>query len=92
MNAYEIIRAPLVSEKSLYLQNTHNTYTFEVHQDANKVQVRDAIERLFKVKVSKVTTQNVLGKNRRRGKVEGQAPCWKKAMVTLRDGQTIEGL
>ncbi len=92
MNAYEIIRRPRITEKTVYLQNATNTYTFEVHQDANKIEIRKAVETLFKVKVTGVRTLNVRGKPRRiRGSV-GVEAAWKKAYVSIADGQKIEGV
>lgn len=92
MNAYDIIRRPRITEKSVHLQNAQNTYTFEVHQDANKVEIRKAVETLFKVKVARVTTLNRMGKARRIRGHAGQASDWKQARVTLADGQSIEGI
>jgi large subunit ribosomal protein L23 len=91
MNHYDIISRPRVTEKSVHLQNKRQTYVFEVHQDANKVQIRDAVERLFQVKVQAVRTVNCRGKDRRTRMSTGTTPAIKKAYVTLRDGQKIEG-
>lgn len=88
----QIVKRPIVSEKSFHLQKTHNQWTFEVHPDANKQMVKDAVETLFKVKVSKVTTMNCRGTERRvRSRIPGTTPAWKKAIVTIADGQKIEG-
>ena len=93
MNAYEIILRPRVTEKGVYLQNSQQTYTFEVHPKANKNEIKKAVETLFKVKVRSVTTQNYLGKSKRvRSRLPGQTSNWKKAMVRLQDGQSIEGI
>lgn len=92
MNAYDIIKRPRITEKAVWATNNCNAYTFEVHQDANKIEIRKAIETLFKVKVVKVRTQNVPGKLVRRGKTAGESASWKKAIITLADGQKIEGL
>lgn len=92
MNPTQIVVRPLVSEKSFHLQKTHNQWSFEVHPDANKQQVKDAVEILFKVTVLKVNTLNCRGKERRvRSRIPGTTPAWKKAIVTLADGQKIEG-
>lgn len=92
MNPYEIIQRPVVSEKTVYLQNKLGKYTFQVHQDANKQQIKDAVETLFKVKVTGVSTISVRGKPRRvRGRIPGVTSAWKKAIVSLADGQKIEG-
>lgn len=93
MNSHDIIRRPRVTEKAVYLQNERDTYTFEVHPAANKKEIKHAVETLFKVKVTGVTTQNYSGKPRRvRTRLPGMTSDWKKAMVTLADGQKIEGL
>jgi large subunit ribosomal protein L23 len=94
MNAYEIIRRPRISEKALHLQNKQSSYTFDVHPDANKVQIREAIRALWKVDVVAVNTMNCLGKSRRarNNRVPGLTSGWKKAIVRLADGQKIEGV
>ncbi|MBA3845574.1 MAG: 50S ribosomal protein L23 [Planctomycetes bacterium] len=93
LGIYDIIRRPRVTEKAVYLQNEQSTYTFEVHPKSNKNEIRKAVETLFKVKVRSVTTQNYDGTARRvRSKLPGLTAGWKKAMVRLVDGQTIEGI
>lgn len=92
MNPQQVILRPVVSEKTVHQQGKCNQYTFAVHQDANKVQIADAIELLFKVKVERVNTMNVIGKERRRGRLTGRESGWKKAIVRLADGQKIEGV
>jgi large subunit ribosomal protein L23 len=93
LGLYDIIRRPRVTEKAVYLQNEQTTYTFEVHPKANKHEIRKAVETLFKVKVRSVTTQNYDGKPRRvRSKLPGLTAAWKKAMVRLVAGQSIEGV
>ena len=81
---------PLITEKSSAAYQARGEYTFEVHPDATKPQIRTAIEQLFGVKVVGVWTMNVRGKEKRMGKNVGRRPNWKKAIVTLRDGDTIE--
>ncbi len=88
--AQEIIRRPLVTEKSGQQKETNNQYVFEVRKDANKIEVQQAVERLFKVKVLQVHTLNVLGKEKRVGRKYGKRPDWKKAVVTLKEGDRIE--
>ena len=88
--SYRIIREPLLSEKGTDDTADRNAYHFRVPVDANKIEIRRAVEQLFNVKVTKVNTLNVGGKARRRGYVAGRTPDWKKAMVTLRAGDTIE--
>jgi large subunit ribosomal protein L23 len=92
LKPHEVIKRPLVSEKTVHLQNKLNQYTFEVHQDANRIQVREAVETLFKVKVLKVNTVTCRGTQRRiRTRLPGFSAATKKAIVTLADGQKIEG-
>ncbi len=85
----EVLLAPVVSEKS-YGQIHQNKYTFKVHQDAHKTQVRQAVEELFDVKVVNVNILKVQSKPKRRGLYRGTRPGWKKAIVQLRAGDTIE--
>jgi large subunit ribosomal protein L23 len=86
----EIIRKPLVTEKSGQQKEANNQYVFEVRRDANKVEIQKAVEQLFKVKVLQVRTLNVLGKEKRVGRKFGKRPDWKKAVVTLKEGNRIE--
>ena len=81
---------PLITEKTSAAYQSRGEYTFEVHRDASKPQIRSAIEQLFGVKVTNVWTMNVRGKEKRMGKTVGSRPNWKKAIVTLREGDTIE--
>lgn len=87
---YHIIQAPVLTEKGTDDAADRNAYHFRVPLDANKTEIRSAVERLFKVKVLKVNTLRAQGKVRRRGYVAGRTSAWKKAMVTLRAGDTIE--
>lgn len=87
----KIIIKPILSEKALRLRE-YNQYIFQVAKDANKIDIKRAIEELFKVKVEKVRTINVRGKPRRMGIFEGRTSSWKKAIVTLKEGERIEGL
>ncbi len=87
---HRTIVRPLITEKSSAAYQARKEYTFEVHPDANKPQIRSAIEQLFGVKVTGVWTSNVRGKEKRMGKNVGRRPNWKKAIVTLREGDTIE--
>ncbi len=88
--AQEIIRKPLVTEKSAQQKEAKNKYAFEVQKDANKIEIQRAVEQLFKVKVLDVHTVNVLGKMKRLGRRYGKRPDWKKAIVTLKEGDRIE--
>ena len=87
MNVFDVIRRPLVTEKGHTKREEENTLCFEVHPEANKIQIRQAVETIFKVKVAEVRTSNYLGKLRRRGKFTGYANDWKKAYVRLQAGQ-----
>ncbi|MEO0096706.1 MAG: 50S ribosomal protein L23 [candidate division WOR-3 bacterium] len=87
----KIIIRPILSEKALRLRE-YNQYIFEVAKDANKIDIKKAVEELFKVKVEKVRTLNVRGKPKRMGIFEGRTSSWKKAIVTLKEGERIEGL
>ena len=84
-----ILIAPVVSEKS-YSGLADRKYTFKVHQDAHKTQVRQAVEQLFDVKVARVNIVKVQPKPKRRGAIRGTRPGWKKAIVQLHEGETIE--
>ncbi|MFW6266081.1 MAG: 50S ribosomal protein L23 [Halanaerobiales bacterium] len=89
-DAQDVIIKPLITEKSMDLMNENNTYTFRVAKDANKIEIKKAIEEIFHVDVVKVNTMNVKGKKRRLGYNEGKRPDWKKAMVKLAEGDEIE--
>jgi large subunit ribosomal protein L23 len=86
---YTVIRRPLITEKGLAVKETEGTLVFDVAPSATKVQVKEAVEALFKVKVAAVRTSNVLGKERRRGRYAGFRPDWKKAYVRLKDGEKL---
>lgn len=87
---YDIIRVPRITEKGTRLKDKSNVLTFEVRTGANKLQVRKAVEGIFKVKVSDVTTVNIAGKKKRMGMREGRRSDWKKAYVTLKPGEKID--
>ena len=89
MHASQVILAPIVSEKS-YEASTRGTYTFNVHSDAHKTQIRQAVEELFDVKVLRVNVLTVQAKPKRGGLFRGTRPGWKKAVGQLRPGDTIE--
>jgi large subunit ribosomal protein L23 len=86
---YTVIRRPLITEKGLSVKETEGTLVFEVAPEATKNEVKQAVENLFKVKVSTVRTSNVIGKERRRGKFAGFRPDWKKAYVRLKAGEKL---
>lgn len=89
MEARDVILRPMVTEKSTGLMG-ENKYSFVVDIRANKTQIRQAVEQIFQVKVEKVNTMRVLGKMRRMGRTEGKRPDYKKAIVTLAEGHSIE--
>jgi large subunit ribosomal protein L23 len=86
---YEVIRRPIITEKGLTLKEQDRTLCFEVSDNASKQQIREAVERIFKVKVQQVRTMSVPGKLRRRGRYSGYRSDWKKAYVTLREGEKM---
>jgi large subunit ribosomal protein L23 len=87
---HAVIAAPLITEKGTFVNEVGNQVVFKVHRDANKIEIKHAVETLFKVKVLKVRTNHVLGKVRRVGRSMGRRPSWKKAYVTLGEGQRID--
>lgn len=87
MNANQVIRRPLVTEKSTLLRESGNILAFEVDPKANKIQVKSAVEELFKVKVEEVRLFNVRGKMKRMGRFEGKRRDWRKAYVRLKAGE-----
>ena len=90
IDIYDVVKRPLVTESTMRRLEDSNTYAFEVHPQANKVQIRNAVERLFDVKVLAVNTAKIRGKRVRRGRQAGRRSDWKKAYVTLEEGATIE--
>jgi len=86
----DVIQAPLISEKGTLLTEAANQVMFKVRPDANKIEVKRAVETLFKVKVEKVRVARYLGKIRRVGRSMGRRSDWKKAYVTLREGDKID--
>lgn len=87
---YKIIKHPILSEKGTALQESQNKYFFEVDVNANKIEIKRAVEKLYKVKVKSVNTLNMLGKKKRIRWQLGKRPDWKKAIVTLKEGYSIE--
>ena len=88
MDASQIIIRPVVSEKS-YVLSAYDKYTFRVHPDAHKTQIRQAVEQLFEVNVVDVRTMSVKSKPKRRGFTAGRTRSWRKAIVQVKPGQTI---
>jgi large subunit ribosomal protein L23 len=89
MDTYQVLVRPVITEKNTMLSE-QGKYAFEVHPDANKIQIRQAVQTIFKVEVAKVNVMKVPGKTRRLGRHVGRTRAWKKAVVTLRPGQRIE--
>ena len=87
MRTQDVIRRPLITEKSTEMRESTGVVAFEVHRDANKIQVKRAVEAQFKVKVAEVRIANCHGKVRRQGRYAGQRPDWKKAYVRLAEGE-----
>jgi large subunit ribosomal protein L23 len=90
MIGYEIIRRPVITEKTSIQKEMSNQVTFEVDRRANRVEIRRAIEKLFDVKVAAVRTAQVKGKVKQRGRIVGKRRDWKKAIVTLMPGERID--
>ena len=90
MHPFEVIRRPIITEKAMWLADTNNQYTFEVAMRANKPMIREAVEMAFDVEVEKVQTMVMPGKPRRWGRLVSRTPAWKKAIVTLAPGNSIE--
>ena len=89
---FNVIRRPIISEKSIALREALNQVTFEVDMGANKIEIRKAVEQLLEASVSSVNTLIVRGKSKRIGRYTGKRPNWKKAVVTLNEGESIEAL
>ena len=87
---HKIIRRPLITEKSTIQKEMNNQLAFEVDRRANKIEIKKAVESIFKVQVEDVRTQNYQGKIKRLGRYSGRRRHWKKAIVTLKPGQKIE--
>ena len=90
MDMYQVVIKPLVTEKGTMMLSEGNWVTFRVHPDANKIEIREAVQKIFSVSVLQVNTQIVRGKQKRFGKTMGQSKAWKKAMVRLKEGDKIE--
>jgi large subunit ribosomal protein L23 len=90
MDEYNIIIRPLITEQGIHFANVKGAYSFEVNKGANKTQIKGAIEKIYDVRVRKVGTANRKGKHRRRGRIIGQKPSWKKAVVYLKPDYHID--
>lgn len=90
MKEYDIIRGPVVTEKTTLQKEMHNQLTFKVDVRANRVEIKDAVEKNFNARVKQIRTIQVKGKVKQRGKILGKKKDWKKAIVTLMPGQRID--
>ena len=89
MQLLDVIKEPVITEKSMELKNNFNKYTFKVDKKANKIEIKNAVEKLYKVTVTEVHTLNVKPRKKRVGKYEGYTSAYKKAICTLKDGDKI---
>ncbi len=90
MDIYQVIKEPHITEKGNLQKELYNQISLKVHKRANKIEIRRAVEALFKKKVVDVRTMNVRGKKRRMGRYAGKKADWKKAIVTLAPGESVE--
>lgn len=90
MDIYSVIKRPVVTEKSTIAREEENKYLFEVDRGATKIEIRNAVEKIFKVSVVEVHTISVSGKKKRMGRIIGRRRNWKKAVITLAPGSSIE--
>jgi len=88
-NLYDVLRRPLITEKTTNLKESQATVCFEVHRDATKPEIKKAVESFFGVKVADVRVANVHGKVKRQGRYVGKRPDWKKAYVVLKEGEKM---
>jgi large subunit ribosomal protein L23 len=86
---YEVLKLPIITEKSTHVKENLRTLTFRVARDANKQEIKAAVQQIFKVKVDSVRVANFHGKTRRQGRFSGRRPDWKKAYVTLKAGEKM---
>jgi large subunit ribosomal protein L23 len=90
MNVYDVIKRPLVTEKTSIAREVNRVIALEVARESNKIEIKDAVQRLFNVQVADVKTVNVAGKVKRVGKHIGKRSNWKKAYVTLKEGSSVD--
>jgi large subunit ribosomal protein L23 len=89
-NIYDILRGPMLTEKGTILKEKENKVVFRVARDANKIEIKKAVEEMFKVKVDSVATISYKGKVKKMGRFEGRRPDWKKAIVKLKKGEKLD--
>jgi large subunit ribosomal protein L23 len=90
VEAHQILIRPIITERATVLTERFNQFVFQVEKKANKYQIRNAVETVYGVKVKKVATMVVPGKTKRRGATSGKRPNWKKAIITLQQGENID--
>lgn len=90
MIAHDVIKRPVITEKTNIQKEVHNRITFEVDRQANRVEIKQAVESIFKVNVAAVKTMQIKGKRKTRGRIVGRRRNWKKAIVTLMPGERID--
>ncbi len=90
MNIYDVIKKPLVTEKTTLEKDSKNIIAFEVDKNANKIEIKEAVEKIFKVDVLEINTANIAGKRKRSGKNVGKRTNWKKAYVTMKEGSNVD--
>ena len=90
MTIYDVIKKPLITEKTTVEKDARNVVVFSVNKSANKIEIKESVEKLFNVDVTSVKTVNVAGKVKRAGKNIGKRPNWKKAYITLKEGSNID--
>ena len=89
---FQVIKSPLITERSAKLKEAHNQVVFRVDPQATKVEIKDAVENLLNAKVERVNTSSYMGKVKRMGRFAGRRSNWKKAIVTLKEGQKLDFL
>jgi large subunit ribosomal protein L23 len=87
---YDVLLGPMLTEKGTLLKEKENKVLFKVAKEANKIEIKKAVEETFKVKVDNVATINCRGKIKRMGRYEGKRPDWKKAIITLKEGEKLD--
>ncbi len=90
LNAHDVLIRPLLTEKITSIRDTKNAIAFSVNRNATKIDIRRAVEKIFQVRVRSVNVQNILGKHKRQGRYLGKRSDWRKAIVTLKEGEKID--
>ena len=90
MNQHDVLIRPLLTEKITAIRETKNAIAFSVHRQATRIDIRRAVEKVFSVKVASVNVMNVIGKKKRQGRFTGKRSDWRKAFITLKEGEKID--